>query len=140
MKRDKYMGMDVHQATTVVTVIDAEGKIVIKTIVATAAAPIRRLIESISGPLHITFEETTQAEWLYELLEGFVAEVVVCDPRRNKLLSEGSKGDKADARKLAEGEVQRVFLQAAKVSQICHNVVESENLAVGHLASLYSPG
>src|SRR5262245_23736414 len=101
MKRDKYMGMDVHQATTVVAVIDAEGKIVLETIVATAAAPIRRLIESISGAVHITLEETTQAEWLYELLQGFV-EVVVCDPRRNRLLSEGSKGDKADARKLAE--------------------------------------
>ena len=66
MKRDKYMGMDVHQATTVVAVIDAEGKIVLETIVATAAAPIRRLIESISGAVHITLEETTQAEWLYE--------------------------------------------------------------------------
>jgi transposase len=31
-----------------------------------------------------------------------VSEVVVCDPRRNKLLGEGSKADKADARKLAE--------------------------------------
>jgi hypothetical protein len=59
MKRDKYMGMDVHQATTVVAVIDAEGKIVLETIVATAAAPIRRLIESISGPLHITFTGCT---------------------------------------------------------------------------------
>ena len=38
MKRDKYMGMDVHQATTVVAVIDAEGKIVLETIVATAAS------------------------------------------------------------------------------------------------------
>jgi transposase len=28
--------------------------------------------------------------------------VVVCDPRRNKLLSEGSKADKVDARKLAD--------------------------------------
>jgi len=102
MKRDKYMGMDVHQATTVVAVIDGEGKIVLETIVATTAAPIRRLIESIKGPVHITFEETTQADWLYELLQGYVAEVVVCDPRRNKLLTEGSKGDKADARKLAE--------------------------------------
>ena len=102
MKRDKYMGMDVHQATTVVAVIDAEGKIVLETIVPTAVGPIRRLIESISGPVHVTLEETTQAEWLHELLEGFVAEVVVCDPRRNKLLAEGSKGDKADARKLAE--------------------------------------
>jgi transposase len=102
MKRDKYMGMDVHQATTVVAVIDVEGKIGLETIVPTAAGPIRRLIEGITGPVHVTLEETTQAEWLHDLLEGFVAEVVVCDPRRNKLLVEGSKGDKADARKLAE--------------------------------------
>src|SRR5262249_52742755 len=75
---------------------------VLETIVATAAGPIRRLIESINGPVHVTLEETTQAEWLHDLLQGFVAEVIVCDPRRNKLLVEGSKGDKADARKLAE--------------------------------------
>jgi hypothetical protein len=86
MKRDKYMGLDVHQATTVVSVIDAEGKIVWETIIATETGGIRRLIESISGPIHVTLEETTQAEWLYDLLQGFVAEVVVCDPRRNKLL------------------------------------------------------
>ena len=54
MGRDKYMGMDVHQATTVVAVIDAEGKSVLETIVPTAAGAIRRLIESISGPLHVT--------------------------------------------------------------------------------------
>lgn len=30
MKRDKYMGLDVHQATTVAAVIDAEGKIVME--------------------------------------------------------------------------------------------------------------
>jgi hypothetical protein len=81
------MGMDVHQATTVVAVIDAEGKIVWETIVLTATGAIRRLIESISGPIQVTLEETTQAEWLYDLLQGFVAEVVVCDSRRNKLLA-----------------------------------------------------
>jgi hypothetical protein len=58
MKSDKYMGMDVHQATTVVAVIDAEAKIVLETIVATAAAPIRRLIESISWPLAKNGSET----------------------------------------------------------------------------------
>jgi hypothetical protein len=66
MKRDKYMGMDVHQAPTVVAVINAEGKIVLETIAATAAGPIRRLIESINGPVHVTLEETTQAEWLHD--------------------------------------------------------------------------
>ena len=35
MKRDKYMGMDVHQATTVVAVLDANGKVILETMVAT---------------------------------------------------------------------------------------------------------
>jgi len=52
--------------------------------------------------MRVTFEESTQAEWLYELLRSHVTQVVVCDPRRNKLLSEGSKADKVDARKLAD--------------------------------------
>jgi hypothetical protein len=37
-----------------------------------------------------------------EVVRGYVKEVIVCDPRRNKLLGEGSKADKPDARKLAE--------------------------------------
>src|SRR5207247_7642147 len=102
MKCDKYIGMDVHQATTVVVVLDAEGKLVLETIVATEAAAIIRLVESLSGPLRMTFEETTQAAWLYEVIRPHVTEVIVCDPRRNKLLSEGSKADKMDARKLAD--------------------------------------
>src|SRR6058998_496538 len=64
MKCDKYMGMDVHQATTVVDVLDADGKPVLETIVATEAAAIIRLLQSLSGLLHVTFEETTQATWL----------------------------------------------------------------------------
>src|SRR5215472_7452483 len=102
MKCDKYIGCDLHQATTVVTVLDAEGKVAMETIVATEAAAMIRFLKSLSGPLHITFEETTQAAWLYEVVRGYAAEVIVCDPRRNKLLSEGSKADKPDARKLAE--------------------------------------
>jgi transposase len=102
MKRDKYIGMDVHQATTVVAVLDAKGKVIWETIVPTQGGPIIEMLESLSGPLHVTFEETTQAEWLYEIVRAHVAEVVVCDPRRNKLLSEGSKADKVDARRLAE--------------------------------------
>ena len=102
MKYDKYMGLDVHQAMTVAVVIDAEGKVVLETMVATEAAAVLRLVKSLSGPLRVTFEESTQAEWLYELLRSHVTQVVVCYPRRNKLLSEGSKADKVDARKLAD--------------------------------------
>src|SRR5262250_1606030 len=102
MKCDKYIGFDLHQATTVVSVLDSDGKVVMETIVATEAAAIIRFLKSLSGPLHITFEETTQARWMYDVVRGYVKEVIVCDPRRNKLLGEGSKADKLDARKLAE--------------------------------------
>ena len=102
MKCDKYIGFDLHQATTVVAVLDADGKVAMETIVATEAAAIIRFLKSLSGTLHITFEETTQARWMYDVVRGYVKEVIVCDPRRNKLLGEGSKADKPDARKLAE--------------------------------------
>ena len=39
MKREKYMGLDVHQATTVAAVMNAEGKIVLETMVPTKAGP-----------------------------------------------------------------------------------------------------
>jgi transposase len=102
MKSDKYIGMDVHSATTVVVVLNAEGELVLETIVATEAAAMIRLIQGLSGTLRVTFEETTQAAWLHEVIRVWVSEVIVCDPRRNKLLGDGSKADKPDARKLAE--------------------------------------
>ena len=54
MKCDKYMGMDVHQAMTVVVVLDSEGKMILETMVPTEAAAIIRLVQSMSGPLLVT--------------------------------------------------------------------------------------
>lgn len=102
MKCVKYIGMDVHAATIVIAVLDAAGKLIMETIIETQAAAIIRFFQSVSGPLQVTFEETTQAAWLYEVIRSYVSVLVVCDPRRNKLLEEGSKADKPDARKLAE--------------------------------------
>ncbi|MBA3355085.1 MAG: transposase [Pyrinomonadaceae bacterium] len=48
------------------------------------------------------FEEGTQANWLHEVVRPLVTEVVVCDPRHNKLLQSGNKNDRVDAQKLAE--------------------------------------
>ena len=43
MKQDKYMGLDVHQTMTVVVVLDAEGKVVLETMVSTEASAMLRL-------------------------------------------------------------------------------------------------
>jgi hypothetical protein len=48
------------------------------------------------------FEEGTQAAWLYEGVKPLVTELIVCDPRENKWLVVGNKGDQMDAHQLAQ--------------------------------------
>ena len=50
------------------------------------------------GAVHVACEEGTQAQWLYDLLVGHVARVVVCDRRGER--QGGNKGDWHDAEQL----------------------------------------
>jgi transposase len=102
MSDDKYIAFDVHQAATVASVLNAAGREVNTGIVPTQAQPLIGFLQGLGGKLHLTCEEGTYAAWLYDLLQGRVAELVVCDPRHNALLKEGNKTDAGDARKLAE--------------------------------------
>ena len=99
---EKYIGLDVHQATISVAVMDASGKLVMESIIETKAATILQFFAGLRGTLSVTFEEGTWAAWLYDLLKPHVAKVVVCNPRKNALLKHGDKNDRIDARKLAE--------------------------------------
>jgi transposase len=98
----KYIGMDVHTATISVAVLDAAGKLIMDSVVEAKASTILQFIHGLRGELYVTLEEGTWAAWLYDLLRPHVTNIVVCDPRRNALLKEGSKSDRIDARKLAE--------------------------------------
>src|SRR6202171_6148333 len=98
----KYIGMDVHKEAIVIAVLNGTGKLIMETIVETKATTLFRSLHGLRGELHVTWEEGTWAAWLYDLLQPQVQEVVVCNPRRNALLKEGSKSDKVDARKLAD--------------------------------------
>jgi transposase len=110
----KYIGMDVHQATIVIVVLDQAGKRVMETIIETRAWTIVQFLRGLEGSLYVTFEEGTYADWLYDLLTPYVEKLVVCDPRKNKLLPAGHKSDKADARKLAE------WLRRGELSPVYH--------------------
>jgi hypothetical protein len=85
----KYIGMDVHQATISVAVLDSTGKLILECILETKAATILQFIGGLHGSLLVTFEEGTSAAWLYDLLKPHVAKVLVCDPRKNALLKDG---------------------------------------------------
>ncbi len=98
----KYIGMDVHKEAISIAVLNSSGKLVMECIIETKASTILQFFQGLSGSLHVTFEEGTWAAWLYDLLKRHVTNLVVCNPRKNALLKEGSKSDRIDARKLAE--------------------------------------
>ncbi len=61
MKQEKYIGMDVHQATISVAVMDSSGKLVMECILETKAATILEFVDGLRGSLSVTFEEGTSA-------------------------------------------------------------------------------
>jgi transposase len=82
--------------------MNAAGKVVMESILETKAATILQFVRGLRGNLQVTLEEGTWAAWLYDLLKPHVSKVTVCNPRKNALLKSGNKGDRIDARKLAE--------------------------------------
>jgi hypothetical protein len=87
---EKYIGLDVHQATICVAVMDPKGKVVMESILETKATTILEFLAGLRGTLSVTFEEGTWAAWLYDLLKPRVANLVVCNPRKNALLTPDS--------------------------------------------------
>jgi len=102
MNQEKYIGMDVHQATISAAVMDAQGKLLMECVLETKTTTIVEFIQGLQGTLSLTFEEVTWAAWLHDLLKPHVNRPVVCDPRKAALLKEGNKSDRIDAQKLAE--------------------------------------
>src|ERR1700756_2465349 len=82
MTGEKYIGLDVHQATISVAVMDSEGKVVMESILETKASTLLEFFAGLRGSLFVTFEEGTWAAWLYDLLKPHVTEVLVCNPRK----------------------------------------------------------
>ena len=62
-----------------------------------APSDIRELqmyLKSLKGTKILTVEETTTSQWLYTELKDCVNKIIICDPHRNKLLSEGLRPTK----------------------------------------------
>src|SRR6202049_4164043 len=114
VNNEKYIGLDVHQATISIAVMDSTGKGVKESILETKAATILEFFAGLRGTLSVTFEEGTWAAWLYDVLKPHVAKLVVCNPRKNALLKDGNKSDRIDARKLAD------LLYLNKLSPVYH--------------------
>jgi hypothetical protein len=57
MNDAKYIGLDVHQATISVAVLDSAGNLVMEAILETKAETILQFIHGLRGSLHVTLEE-----------------------------------------------------------------------------------
>jgi len=142
-----YVGMDVHMATTVIVAINAVGKQIMQAIVETKASSLLDAIRALRGEVHVTFEEGTHSNWLYDIVKPYVAEVVVCNPRNNKLVQSGNKTDEIDAGKLAEllrlGALKAVYHgeQAIKpLKELAHcyqNLVSDQTRVKNRLKALF---
>jgi len=147
MRTDKYVALDVDTSTIVTVVQNEEGRNVISTVMEMEAATIIAFFKALNGKIHVTFEEGTQAQWLHDLIYPLVAEVIVCNPRKNKLIQSGNKADKIDAEKLARllrlGELVSVYHgenSARALKELVHsynNLVSDTTRVMSRIKAIY---
>ena len=99
---DHYIAVDWSQSNMAIARL-TNGSSKIKTLdVPANIEELKLYLKRLSGKKILTFEETTTSQWLYTELSAQVDEIVICDPYRNRLLSDGPKTDRIDAEKLVE--------------------------------------
>jgi transposase len=96
---DRYIGIDLHSKSSTVVVMNAAGKRLKEQVIETNAKLLIEAVRSVAGTRRLCFEEGILSNWIYELLEPHVDELVVVQPQRRQ---RGSKSDSIDAWTLAD--------------------------------------
>jgi transposase len=96
---DRYIGIDVHTKTCTLAIMNAAGKRLKELVLETDATLLIETMRGVAGTVHVCIEEGTLTNWLYELLEPHVDELVVIQPEKKP---QGSKSDSIDAWALAD--------------------------------------
>lgn len=91
---------------------------------------LKLMLDHLQGQKILTIEETTSSHWLYVELCEHVDRLIICDPYRNRLLSDGPKTDKIDAGKLC------LLLQAGLLKEVYHSL--SDLYQLRRLVSAYN--
>jgi transposase len=125
-----YIGADVHVNNTELAV-EYRRKIVQRYSVPTSIPAISAVLGSLQGKKFLAMEEGPMAGWLYRNLSQEVDKFIVCEPRRNKLISsEGDRDDKIDSGKLA-ALLRGNFLKAV------HHTSDEHRAYLKHWIKLY---
>jgi hypothetical protein len=111
---DHYIGLDwskINMAISRLTKLSRTPKIIE---LPSDIQDLKLYLKKLSGKKIIAFEETTTSQWLYVELLDCVDKIVICDPYRNRLLSDGPKNDKIDAGKLS------ILLRGGMLKEVFH--------------------
>lgn len=121
MRRGHYIGVDVHGEFCEMAVIDAQGSVVGRQRTETTITALAVVVEKVPRPRSLVFEEGPLAGWLTRNLRPLLDDLVVAEPRRNRLIAkDGDKDDDIDAEKLAQllrGGFVKPVHQCASVEQ-----------------------
>jgi len=113
---DHYFAIDWSQETVAIAHMRSNSR---RPNVIEMKSDIRNLIKyfkQFQGKKILTIEETTSTHWLFVKLRGEFRRILICDPYRNALLSEGPKTDSIDASKLC------LLLRAGLLREVFHTL------------------
>jgi transposase len=96
------LGLDVHSANFTLAHLNGRGKLCRIYQRATAAEELIEVVGEVPGPKRLVVEESHLAQWVKHVLEAYVDDLIICDPKRNRWISQDEYADdKSSARKLA---------------------------------------
>jgi transposase len=132
MKRGYYIGLDTHSPFTEFAVMTEAGKISQRGQCATTIPAISDVLRAVPRPRFVTFEEGPLAGWLYRNLREDVDRLIVCEPRRNRLIAEdGDKDDPVDAGKLADL-LRGGYLKEVHQAETLERAVFKQHVSIYH--------
>jgi len=114
-KYDHYIAVDWSISKMAIARMTGKSNKLTVTEVASSVEELREYLGNLKGQRILVIEETTVAHWLYTELRDSVERIIICDPTRNRLLSEGAKTDKIDAVKLVQ------LLRANMLKEVYHS-------------------
>ena len=98
-----YCAMDLHHKHTVIEAQTSKGSMLLHRDGPTERSYLISALKAVRGPKGMGIEEGPMADWAMRVVQPYVDEVIVCDPRRNRLIvDDGNKTDHIDPGKLIE--------------------------------------
>lgn len=99
----KYIGLDVHRATTDIVVLNGRGQESLRRQVETREEALVEVMKSLPGEKRVVLEESQMADWVTRALRAHVSEIIRSQPQHNRLISQAeNQDDYLDALHLAE--------------------------------------